>query len=99
MPDKPVRVRFPLPARRKTEKNKTMQRSTILRMQLAEDRLRWESPAMHKRARELKERLKSLYELDDYEFANLIPRALALNIRDGHCHDMTERKEATDGND
>lgn len=76
-----------------------MDKITKLRMQLAEDRLRGEAPAMHKRVREIKARLKSLYELDDYEFANLIPRALALNVRDGHCRDMTGRKEAVNAQD
>ena len=63
-----------------------MNKITKLRMQLAEDRLRDSAPEVLLRARKLKERFKSLYELGDYEFSNLIPRALALNIRDGHCH-------------
>lgn len=76
-----------------------MDKITKLRMQIAEDRLHGSAPKMCLRARQLKARFKSLYELDDYEFSNLIPRALALNIRDGHCHDMTGRKEAADDND
>ena len=76
-----------------------MNKITKLRMEMAENRLRGEAPAMYKRARELKERFKSLYELDDYEFANLIPRALALNVRDGHCLDMAGRKEAVNAQD
>lgn len=71
-----------------------MNKITKLRMQLAEGRLRDSAPEVLLRARKLNERFKPLYELDDYEFSNLIPRALALNVRDGHCRDMAGRKEA-----
>lgn len=74
-----------------------MNKITKLRMEIAENRLRGEAPAMHKRVREIKARFKSLYELDDYEFANLIPRALALNIRDGHCRNMAESLKMVEG--
>ena len=63
-----------------------MNKITKLRMEMAENRLRNSAPEIFLRVREIKTRFKSLYELDDYEFSNLIPRALALNIRDGHCH-------------
>lgn len=76
-----------------------MNKITKIRMEMAENRLRNSAPERFLRVREIKTRFKSLYELGDYEFSNLIPRALALNVRDGHCRDMTGRKEAVNAQD
>lgn len=66
-------------------------------MEMAENRLRNSAPEIFLRVREIKTRFKSLYELGDYEFSNLIPRALALNIRDGHCRNMAESLKMVEG--
>lgn len=55
-------------------------------MQLAEERLRNHPTETYNRAMELKLRFKPLYNLSEQDFEGITRRALALNVRDGYCH-------------
>ena len=62
-------------------------------MASAETRLLGIAPGMYDKMKEMKAKYRPLYELDDDRFHRVYLRALKLNVLDGHCNDISLRKE------
>ena len=66
-----------------------METSTLERMVSAELRIiRSATPGTAAKVNELKHEHALLYKLDEERFRRIVPLALALNVRDGHCKEI-----------
>lgn len=74
-------------------KNTDMMKKTIMRIHLAEERIKAYLPKTLDKVMELRARYGSLYNLSEEDFEQVTSYALALNIRDGYCQNIKKRLE------